>query len=210
VDGIDIGTLSLDSLRVLIGTVSQENVVFADTVRGNIRYSRPDASDEDVVQAATVANAHGFILDLPDGDDTQLGERGVRLSRGQRQRIAIARAVLSAQRILLLDEATSALDNESEAVVQEALDRMRRDRTSIVVAHRLSTIYAADQIVVLDGGRVVDIGKHDELVERSGLYQRLYEMQFGRGDSDGETEADGSVGTSSAPAVGPDDVPIAT
>jgi subfamily B ATP-binding cassette protein MsbA len=178
VDGVDLRTVALSSLRALMGSVSQETVLFADTVRENIRYGKADATDDEVEEAARVANAHGFITELNEAYETYIGERGVQLSGGQRQRIAIARAVLSDPRILLLDEATSALDNESEALVQEALDRMRRDRTSIVVAHRLSTIYGADRIVVFDGGRVVDTGRHAELVARSGLYRRLYEMQF--------------------------------
>jgi subfamily B ATP-binding cassette protein MsbA len=179
IDGVDIRDLDLYDLRSFIGTVSQETVLFDDTVRENIRYGKPDAAEKEVIEAARVANAHQFITELKDGYDTMIGERGVALSGGQRQRIAIARAVLSDPRILLLDEATSALDNESEFLVQEALERAMRKRTSLVVAHRLSTIYGADRIVVLDAGRVVETGRHTDLIARSGLYRRLYEMQFG-------------------------------
>jgi subfamily B ATP-binding cassette protein MsbA len=179
VDGIDGRDIKLASLRSLTGIVSQDTVLFNDTVKNNIAYGSPDRfTDEQIIAAARAANAHGFISELPKGYDTVLGERGTRLSGGQRQRIAIARALLNDPPILILDEATSALDTESERLVQEAIDRLLAGRTVFVIAHRLSTVIHADQILVLDRGRIVERGTHQELLGRRGAYFRLYSMQF--------------------------------
>jgi ATP-binding cassette subfamily B protein len=153
-------------------------VLFAGTVADNIRYGRPDASMADVQAAAQIAAAHDFISALPQGYDTPLGERGTRLSGGQRQRIAIARAVLKNPAILLLDEATSSLDSESERLIQQAFETLRRDRTTLVIAHRLSTVQNADRIIVLEDGRIVETGRHDDLIQAGGLYARLAAVQF--------------------------------
>ena len=177
-DGAPLPDLSRASLRRLIGVVGQEAVILNDTVQANIGYGRPGATSDAIQAAARAANAHDFIADLPAGYDTLLGERGTRLSGGQRQRIAIARALLRDPPILLLDEATSALDPESERLVQEAIDRLMRDRTVLVIAHRLATVLDADQILVLDAGRLVEQGTHAELLARNGRYRRLYELQF--------------------------------
>ena len=177
-DGIDIRELALRDLRRATALVPQEPVLFSATVADNIRYGRPDASDAEVRAAADTASALDFVEALPQGFDTHLGTRGVRLSGGQRQRIAIARAVLCDPVLLLLDEATSALDAESELAVQQALDRLMHKRTTLVIAHRLATVQKADRIVVLDHGRVVDIGPHADLVRRDGLYARLADLQF--------------------------------
>jgi ATP-binding cassette subfamily B protein len=177
-DGVPVRDVSLAELRQRVGIVPQDSTVFSTSALENIRYGRPDASDEEVKAAAQAAFAHEFITALPEGYDTYLGERGVRLSGGQRQRISIARAMLKNPPLLLLDEATSALDAESERVVQQALEAAMADRTTIVIAHRLATVLKADRIVVLDGGRIVDIGTHHELVARGGLYARLASMQF--------------------------------
>ncbi|NWG73950.1 MAG: ATP-binding cassette domain-containing protein [Rubrivivax sp.] len=180
IDGVPVQRVALAELRRRIGIVPQDSVIFSADAMDNIRYGRPDASDDEVVAAAKAAFAHDFITALPDGYRTFLGERGVRLSGGQRQRIAIARAILKNPPLLLLDEATSALDAESERMVQAALEAAMADRTTIVIAHRLATVQRADRIVVMDGGRIVDTGTHAELVERGGLYARLAAMQFGR------------------------------
>jgi subfamily B ATP-binding cassette protein MsbA len=177
-DGVALPHFQRRSLRELLGVVSQDTVLLNDTVAANIGYGRPDAPREAVEAAARAANAHEFIGQLPAGYDTLLGERGTRLSGGQRQRIAIARALLRDPPILLLDEATSALDTESERLVQDAIDRLMRDRTVLVVAHRLATVLDADQIIVLDGGRVVERGTHQALLAENGLYRRLYDLQF--------------------------------
>jgi ATP-binding cassette subfamily B protein len=178
VDGVPVRQASLAALRARIGIVPQDSTVFSTSARENIRYGRPDASDAEVEAAARAAFAHDFITALPEGYGTFLGERGVRLSGGQRQRISIARAMLKNPPLLLLDEATSALDAESERMVQAALESAMSGRTTIVIAHRLATVLRADRIVVLDQGRIVDIGRHEELVARGGLYARLAAMQF--------------------------------
>jgi ABC-type multidrug transport system fused ATPase/permease subunit len=166
------------SLRRLIGVVTQETILFNDTIANNIRYGRPSASDEEVVMAAKQANAHGFIMEEAEGYDRVVGEKGCRLSGGQRQRVAIARAILKNPPILILDEATSALDTATEQQVQEAINRVMEDRTTFAIAHRLSTIKHADQILVLDKGRVIEQGTHDELLALGGRYRRLCDMQF--------------------------------
>ncbi len=178
VDEHDVRDLSPDWLRQRIGVVAQEPVLFSATVAENILYGRPDAERADVEAAAAAANAADFIAGFPEGYDTEVGERGVQLSGGQKQRVAIARAVLKDPRILLLDEATSALDAESEHLVKDALDRLMKGRTTLVIAHRLSTVKDADRVAVVDGGRVVEVGPHEELVERHGLYRRLVERQL--------------------------------
>jgi subfamily B ATP-binding cassette protein MsbA len=181
IDGIDVREVTAASLRSLIGLVPQEAVLFGGTVHDNIRYGRLDATDAEIEAAARAANAHDFIAALPDGYATSVGDRGSRLSGGQRQRIAIARAILKDPPILLLDEATSSLDNESERLVQEALDRLKVGRTTVIVAHRLSTIRAATRIAVLDDGWLVELGTHDDLLAAGGLYARLYRLQFESG-----------------------------
>ena len=181
VDGVDVRDYSLETLRSAIGIVQQDSFVFSGSIRDNIAYGCRDATHEAVVRAAVAAHADEFIRRLPRGYDSLLGERGVNLSGGQRQRISIARALLKDPRIMILDEATSSLDAESEAVVQKALDTLMRGRTCLVVAHRLSTIKSADRIVVLDRGRVVEIGNHAELLQRDGVYARLVRRQTGEG-----------------------------
>jgi subfamily B ATP-binding cassette protein MsbA len=185
-DGVDTREIALPALRSLIAIVSQDTVLFNDTVRNNLAYGAADKySQEEVERAARAANAHAFITELPNGYDTILGERGTRLSGGQRQRLSIARALLVDPPILILDEATSALDTESERLVQEAIDRLLANRTVFVIAHRLSTIQHADQILVLDRGRVVEHGTHTALLARRGHYHRLHALQFNAaGDPD--------------------------
>jgi ATP-binding cassette subfamily B protein len=180
-DGVPIEQMSLQALRERIGIVPQDSTVFSSSAMENIRYGKPDASDDEVIAAAKAAHAHEFLLKLPEGYDTFLGERGVRLSGGQRQRISIARAILKNAPLLLLDEATSALDTESERAVQAALETAMRGRTTLVIAHRLSTIVNADRIVVLDAGQIVEIGTHHELLSRGGLYAKLATMQGDQG-----------------------------
>jgi len=164
--------------------VTQFTFLFNDTVRSNILFGDGSRTFQDVIAAATAANAHDFIMQMPQGYDTQIGDLGVRLSGGQRQRVAIARALLKNAPILILDEATSALDTESEGLVQEALERLMANRTSLVVAHRLSTVRNADLIVVVSHGRIVERGTHDQLMARGGEYRKLYELQFGEADGD--------------------------
>jgi ATP-binding cassette, subfamily B, bacterial len=187
-DGVPIEKISLHALRERIGVVAQDSVVFSSSAMENIRYGRPNASDADVIAAAQAAHADEFLRRLPDGYNTFLGERGVRLSGGQRQRIAIARAILKNAPLLLLDEATSALDTESERAVQAALERAMQGRTTLVIAHRLSTVVHADRIAVLDQGQLVDIGTHHELLGRCDLYARLAQAQFDTADA-GDTAA---------------------
>lgn len=182
IDGIDLRELSIQSLRTSLGVVSQDTILFHDTVRANIAYALPEASNDAVERAARAANAHEFIADLPNGYETVLGERGTRLSGGQRQRLAIARAILRDPPILILDEATSALDSESERLVQEAMEKLQRGRTVFVIAHRLSTVRNADVIVVLQAGRIVQTGTHDQLLAEGGLYRHLYRLQFAADD----------------------------
>ncbi len=179
VDGVDIARADPQAVRERIGIVPQETVIFGATARENIRFGRPKATDDEIEVAAKAAAADEFIRALPDGYDTFLGERGTRLSGGQKQRIAIARAILKDPPILLLDEATSSLDAESERLVQDALEFLEKDRTTLVIAHRLATVLKADRIVVMDEGRIVDVGRHAELVARDPLYARLAELQFG-------------------------------
>jgi ATP-binding cassette subfamily B protein len=179
IDGVDIAQLSPTALRQQIGLVPQETVLFGDSARENIRYGKPGADDSAVEQAAVAAAADEFIGALPDGYDTFLGERGTRLSGGQRQRVAIARAILKDPPILLLDEATSSLDAESERLVQTALEGLMKDRTTLVIAHRLATVKKVDRIVVVDGGRIVAVGNHNELMQNSELYAKLAKLQFG-------------------------------
>lgn len=180
IDGYDIRDVTVSSLREQIGIVPQETMLFSTTIRENIRYGRLDATDEEVEAAARAANADAFIRELPQGYDTQIGERGLNLSGGQRQRMAIARAILKNPQILILDEATSALDTESEKIVQAALDKLMVGRTSFVIAHRLSTIFNADQIYVIDGGHIKEHGTHEELLKLGGLYSYLYNIQFSK------------------------------
>jgi ATP-binding cassette subfamily B protein len=179
-DGIDLRRFKLDSLATFIGMVTQETHMFHDTIRTNLLYARLDAAQEQLEEAARIANIHNFIQGLPDGYDTVVGERGYRLSGGEKQRIAIARVILKDPSILVLDEATSHLDSESEALIQEALKHVMANRTSIVIAHRLSTILAADLILVINRGEVVERGTHDTLMRQGGLYSQLYETQFNR------------------------------
>ena len=178
IDGHDVRDVTLASLRSQIGIVTQETVLFNDTVRNNIAYGQPHVAAKDVEAAARMALAHDFIMEMPAGYDTVIGERGLRLSGGERQRIAIARAILKNAPILILDEATSALDNESEALVQSALQNLMAGRTVMVIAHRLSTVRRADRIVVLEAGTIADIGPHNDLMKKLGTYRRLYDLQF--------------------------------
>jgi len=180
IDGVSVRDASLEALRRRVGIVPQDSVIFSANAIENIRYGRPEASDDEVIAAAKAAFAHEFISALPEGYQTFLGERGVRLSGGQRQRISIARAMLKNPPLLLLDEATSALDAESERMVQAALESAMRDRTTLVIAHRLATVQRADRIVVMEAGQIVETGTHAQLIESGGLYARLAALQFDR------------------------------
>ena len=180
IDGQDIKSVHQVSLRENIAYVPQETALFHRSISENIAYARPDASQKEIERAAKLANAHEFVKDLPDGYDTLVGERGIKLSGGQRQRIAIARAILKDAPILVLDEATSALDSESEALIQDALEKLMKGRTSIVVAHRLSTVASMDRIVVLDNGKIIEQGSHEELLKKkNGAYHKLWSRQSG-------------------------------
>lgn len=178
IDKINIKDLKLQSLRSQLGIVSQETILFSNTIKENIAYGKSNPTFEEIKKASMMANAHNFIIELPRGYDTQVGERGVELSGGQRQRIAIARALLKNPKILIFDEATSALDTESERLVQEAMDKLMKGRTTFVIAHRLSTVQHADNIIVLEKGQIAEQGKHDELLKKDGIYKMLYNMQF--------------------------------
>ena len=182
VQGRDIRELKLWTLRKVMALVPQQPVLFSSDVFTNIRYGKLDATDEEVYAAAEAANAHEFILALPEGYSSYLGENGIRISGGQKQRIVIARAILNNPEILLLDEATSALDAESEYQVQQALEKLMSNRTTIIIAHRLATVVNADRIVVMDQGKILAEGRHDVLIHQSGLYQRLAELQFNQGE----------------------------
>jgi subfamily B ATP-binding cassette protein MsbA len=192
-DGIDLRELSVEELRSHVGIVPQETLLFSGSIEENIRYGRPGASFEEVRDAAVAADAHDFIVEFADGYATTVGERGVKLSGGQRQRIAIARALLKNPRILILDEATSSLDSESESQVRRALERLMVGRTTFVIAHRLSTVVTADRIVVIDDGRVVQVGRHAELMREGGLYRELFELQLSSGSTEHQRTEPGVV-----------------
>jgi subfamily B ATP-binding cassette protein MsbA len=178
IDGVDISNVTFKSLRSQFGIVSQEIILFSDTVMANIEYGKPDASESEIIMASKAAYAHDFIMELPQGYDTMIGERGMRLSGGQRQMLSIARAILKNPPVLILDEATSSLDTSSEMMVQKAIENLMGTRTTFVIAHRLSTIKRADRILVLDKGRILDSGTHKELYSRGGIYKNLYDLQF--------------------------------
>lgn len=177
IDGKDVRDVGISNLRQLIGNVNQEAILFNDTFYNNITFGVENATMEQVIEAAKIANAHDFIMESENGYDTMIGDRGGRLSGGQRQRVSIARAILKNPPLLILDEATSALDTESERLVQEALERLMKSRTTIAIAHRLSTIKNADEIYVMYEGEIVERGQHDELIDKNGYYKRLYDMQ---------------------------------
>jgi len=189
VDGVDVRRATLASLRGQIGLVTQDVILFDDTVRRNVAYGRNDVPEERILAALDAANARDFVEALPQGLDTRVGESGARLSGGQRQRLAIARALLKDPPILILDEATSSLDTESERAVQQALERLMAGRTVVVIAHRLSTVRRADQLVVLSGGRIVERGTHAELLGAAGLYRRLHDLQLFEPESKEEVPA---------------------
>jgi subfamily B ATP-binding cassette protein MsbA len=197
IDGRDIRDVTLTSLRDQIGVVTQQTILFNDTVRHNVAYGRLTAGEEEIITALKAAHAYDFVMALPQGLDTLIGEQGMRLSGGERQRLAIARALLKDPPILILDEATSSLDSESEREVQQALDQLIQGRTTLVIAHRLSTVRNADRIIVMEDGRIVETGPHAELLARDGLYRRLYEMQFAQEEEEGPAAAE----TPSQPAA---------
>ena len=177
IDGMNLKEITTESLRKLIGVVSQDSILFNDTVKNNLLIGNQDASEEELIEAAKIANAHEFIIGLPQGYQTNIGDQGNKLSGGQKQRLSIARAVLKNPPIMVLDEATSALDTESEKLVQEALENLMTNRTSLVIAHRLSTIQKADQIVVMQNGEIIEMGTHAELIANGSNYKKLVEMQ---------------------------------
>ena len=178
IDAKDIRDFTVESLRGHIGIVSQETILFNDTVRNNIAFGKPDARLDNVIKAAKAANAHDFIMKMPKNYETVIGDRGIKLSGGEKQRLAIARALFKDPPILILDEATSQLDTESEKLVQEAINRLMANRTVFVIAHRLSTVEHADKIAVFEAGRIIETGSHAELLQKSGVYKHLYELQF--------------------------------
>ncbi|MDP7289414.1 MAG: ATP-binding cassette domain-containing protein, partial [Phycisphaerae bacterium] len=178
IDGVDVREMAQDDLNSLIGMVAQDPFLFHTSVAENIKYGRPDATREQMEAAAHAAQVHERVMDLPDDYDTEVGERGYRMSGGERQRVAIARVMLADPRILLLDEATSSLDTLSERLIQQALSGAMQGRTTIAIAHRLSTIMSAEQILVMEDGRIIESGRHEELLMQSGLYRKLYEEQF--------------------------------
>ena len=177
IDGRDIRDVTQASLRAAIGIVPQDTVLFNDTIRYNIHYGRPDASESEMIEAARAAHIHDFISSLPDGYEAGVGERGLKLSGGEKQRVAIARAILKNPAILIFDEATSALDSKSEKAIQSELERIAEDRTALVIAHRLSTVMDADQILVMDAGRIIERGTHRELLEADGAYAQMWRLQ---------------------------------
>ncbi|MBW3637965.1 MAG: ATP-binding cassette domain-containing protein, partial [Armatimonadetes bacterium] len=187
IDGHDVRDIALESLGQIVGMVTQESFLLHATIRENLRYGRPDAGDEELFEAARAAAIHDHIISLPEGYDTIVGERGYKLSGGQKQRIAIARAILKDPRILILDEATSALDTHSERLIQDALGRLSAGRTTFAIAHRLSTVLNADQILVLEAGQIVERGTHAQLLEAGGAYARLYAAQFENEGRENET-----------------------
>ena len=178
IDNINIKKLGIKNLRDLMGNVNQEPVLFNDSISGNIMFGTKDASEKEIINAATIANAHNFIIKTENKYNTNIGDRGSKLSGGQRQRVSIARAILKNPPILILDEATSALDTESEKLVQDALDKLMKNRTSVVIAHRLSTIKNADEICVMQDGKIIERGKHEKLIKNDGAYKKLYELQM--------------------------------
>jgi ATP-binding cassette subfamily B protein len=180
-DGVDIRTYTIESLRANIGIALQEPILFSGTIKENIKYGKPDATDEAVIEAAKAAQAHDFIMSLPDGYDSEVGQRGVGLSGGQKQRLSIARAILVKPKILILDDSTSSVDVETEALIQEALEKVMEGRTSFIIAQRISSVLKADKIIVLDRGRVIAEGHHDELMQSSEIYREIYASQLGGG-----------------------------
>ena len=184
VDGYDVRDITQESLRRQIGMVTQDTFLFNATIKDNLLFAKADATMEEIEQACKTANIHDFIMTLPDGYDTYVGDRGVKLSGGEKQRVSIARGLLKNPRIVIFDEATSSLDSNSESLIQDAIEPLLKNRTSMIIAHRLSTIMAADEIYVVDGGRIVEHGTHFELLKNEGIYKDLYEKQFRRLEED--------------------------